>query len=105
MKKIKNRAEFEEIIAGNKTVLVDFYAEWCGPCQVLLPTLEELSEEYDSQVTFLKINVDDHADLAAEFKVRSIPKVFIIQDTEVKDEFVGVQNKKQIVDKITPLIS
>lgn len=75
-----NQNEFQETIAKNKAVALDFYADWCGPCQTLLPTVHKLAEEYDGDVTIRKINVDKNRELAAAFGVRSIPTLVYIHN-------------------------
>jgi len=79
-----NQNEFQETIANNTAVAIDFYADWCGPCQTLLPTVHKLAKEYDGQVTIKKINVDKNRELAAKFGVRSIPTlVYLHKGKEV----------------------
>jgi thioredoxin 1 len=81
---IQNQNEFQETIANNTAVAIDFYADWCGPCQTLLPTVHKLAKEYDGQVTIKKINVDKNRELAAKFGVRSIPTlVYLHKGKEV----------------------
>lgn len=100
MKKIQNRSEYEALIAQGKPVLLDFYADWCGPCQVLLPTLETLSSEYDQDVIIAKANVDQVGDLAAEFGVRSIPALFFLENGKVVERLVGVQSAPALRSKL-----
>ena len=104
MRKITNDVEFEAVFAESSPVILDFYAGWCGPCKALLPVLEAVSEEHQ-EVLIAKINVDDNPELAARFNVRSIPSVFFIKDRAVVDQFVGIQSKAEIVNKITHLIA
>ena len=85
MREIKNIKEYEEIINGDKPVLLDFYADWCGPCQSLLPVVEKLAVKHESDFVIAKVNVDHNRELAQEFKVRSIPALFFIKDGEVKE--------------------
>ena len=77
-------ANFNEVINGDKPVLVDFWAAWCGPCRRVAPMLEELAEEQD-QVTIGKLNVDEHQGLAFQYQVQSIPTFILFQNGEVKD--------------------
>ena len=72
--RIVNKEEFESI-KNNGIVLVDFYADWCGPCKMVAPVLEELSMEYEGQINFVKVNVDQEGDLAGEYGVMSIPNL------------------------------
>lgn len=89
-----NQAGFQEAIASEKVVIVDFYAEWCGPCKMLKPILEEVSSE---GVTVYSVNVDNNKDLAAQFQVSSIPTVLLFKGGNKVDEFVGVREKEDIV--------
>jgi thioredoxin 1 len=105
MRTISNITEFEEIIAGDKPVVLDFYADWCGPCRALLPVLEAASNFYAEDIVVAKINVDQNADLAAKFSVRSIPAVFLMKNGAVVDQFTGVQGSNEINSRIDNLIS
>tara|TARA_B100000497_G_C7671245_1_gene405089 strand:- start:206 stop:535 length:330 start_codon:yes stop_codon:yes gene_type:complete len=100
MKEIKNAKEYQEIISGNKPVLLDFYADWCGPCQSQLPVLEKLALEYDSDFEIAKINVDTNPELAKKFGVRSIPALFFIQDGEIKESLNGFQSESVLENKL-----
>ena len=90
-------ANFEELVLKNeKTVLVDFYADWCGPCKMLAPILEKLSEEYPD-VVIGKVNVDDENRLASAFKVTAIPTLVVIRNGEVKAREMGMLPKSDIL--------
>jgi len=93
MKEIKDVKTFNEIISQDKPVLLDFYADWCGPCQTLLPTVEKLAEKYENDFVIRKVNVDTNPALAQEFKVRSIPALFVIKDQKVEKALVGLQSE------------
>jgi len=80
--------DFQKTIDNNKVVLLDFYADWCGPCQTLLPTIYKLAEEFDGDVTIKKVNVDENRALAAKFGVRSIPTLVYLN----RGEEIGRQN-------------
>ncbi len=90
--KIVNKAEFEAL-KNNGVVLVDFYADWCGPCKMLTPVLEDLSKEYEGKATIVKVNVDQEGDLASQFGVMSIPNLFLLKDGEIVKNVVGYQPK------------
>jgi len=105
MKKIASRIEFKQIIANDKPVLVDFYAEWCGPCQALLPILETISQTYANDIVVAKVNVDEHPDLAAHFGVKSIPRVFIIKNNVIVDQFIGLHSPSEIDKKVKTALS
>lgn len=98
MKTINNIQEFNTLIESNKPILLDFYADWCGPCQTMMPTLEKLDEEYNSRAEIVKINVDQNQELAAQFKVRSIPALFFIKDKQVVNQTQGVQTRDTLIN-------
>ena len=87
---VLNEANFKDEIASGVT-LVDFWAEWCGPCQMMLPILEELSTKMEGKAKISKVNVDENPDLAAQFRVMSIPTLLVMKDGEVVEQLVGVQ--------------
>lgn len=90
----------EIVVESDKPVIVDFWAEWCGPCKKLSPVLEEVAEELGDQVTVAKVNVDDERTLGAMFQIMSIPAVLFFKDGEKVDEVIGLRPKNEIVDKI-----
>jgi len=97
-----NAEEYSEIVKSSNPVVIDFHATRCGPCKVLSPILEELDDEIEG-VEFVKLDVDQHPQIAGQNQVMGVPTVVILKDGEVKDRFVGVQPKEVIKEKITSL--
>ena len=89
-----------DVLGSDLPVLVDFWAEWCGPCKMLSPILDELAEEKGDSCKIAKVNIDDCRDLAVEYGVKSIPMLLFFNQGEVKDEVVGVVNKEAISSKL-----
>jgi len=90
----------DEVLNTNQTVLIDFWASWCGPCKMLSPIIDELAQEVSSDVKICKLNVDDERELAMEFQVRSIPTLVIIRDGKVVTTSVGVKSKAEILSML-----
>jgi thioredoxin 1 len=80
-----------EVLESNRPVLVDFYADWCGPCRLLAPTIEEVAREVGPDATVGKLNVDENPQAAQDYRINSIPTVLLFKDGEVVERFVGVQ--------------
>ena len=89
-----------EVLKSNTPVLVDFWAEWCGPCRTLGPIIDELAVEQADQVKVVKVNIDDNPQAAREYGIRSIPTVLLIHAGQVRKSFVGVQPKSAYVEAI-----
>jgi len=100
MKSITSNKQFNDLVKGGKPFVLDFYADWCGPCQTLLPTVEKLAEEFEGKVDILKVNVDNQQALAAKFQVRSIPAIFFIEGNKVKDSLKGLASEHALRKKI-----
>jgi thioredoxin 1 len=99
-----NEANFEsEVLQSNQPVLADFWAEWCGPCKMLAPVVDEIALEQAGRVKVAKVNVDSNPGLAARFGIQSIPALVYFVGGEVRDQTVGVQSKRAIVAKLEKL--
>lgn len=99
LKITKNNFE-NEVLKSDKPVLIDFWANWCGPCRMLSPIISEIAEEYGEKVKVCKVNVDEEMDLAAAFRVSSIPMLVVMKDGQVTNTAVGVRPKEQIIRMI-----
>ena len=91
---------FDAILAGDKPVFVDFWATWCGPCRMVGPFVEQLADEFDGQVTFVKVDVDEEPDLARRYQIYSIPNMIIFKDGEIVEQIVGARPKAMLSDAI-----
>jgi len=95
-KKVTDASFHSDVISASGPVLVDFWAEWCGPCKMIGPSLEELSEELGEQVTIAKLNIDDNPDAPARYGVRGIPTMILFKDGQPAATKVGAAPKSQI---------
>lgn len=98
--KILNKDNFEEVVNSNSLVLVDFYADWCGPCRMMAPIVEELAKELEGKVLVAKLNVDENPDIAARYQIFSIPTFIIFKDGKPDQRIVGAVGKAGLIDKI-----
>lgn len=99
-----NEANFDEkVVQSSSPALVDFWAEWCGPCKMLTPVLEELSGENESKINIFKVNVDDNQQLAVKYGIRSIPTLLLFKGGEIQEQIVGLKSKSDLqasIDRI-----
>lgn len=105
MRSINDINEFYELTEQPKPILLDFYADWCGPCQTLMPTIEKISHEFQHDIEVRKVNVDQNSELTAKFGVKSIPSLFFLKGKEIIDKTVGLVSTNTITEKINQIIS
>lgn len=97
--------DFDDIVQkAGVPVLVDFWAEWCGPCKMLSPVLDELAAEYGEKVKIAKVNVDQQPNLAARYGIRSIPTIILFRGGEIAEQMVGMQPKEALKAKLDSLL-
>lgn len=97
-------ATLDEVLKTDKLVMIDFWAEWCGPCRMVSPIIEQLAEEYKDKVVIGKIDVDENNEATEKFGIRNIPTVLFIKNGQVVDKIVGAADKRLFVDKINKLL-
>ena len=90
----------EEVIKSSNTVLVDFYATWCGPCKMMAPIIDKVAEELEGTVKVGKVNVDENMELAQSFGIMSIPTIMIFKNGEVVKKFLGVTDKTELLEAL-----
>ena len=99
-------ANFQEVVAGSdKPAIIDFWAEWCGPCRMLTPIIKDLSVEYEGRVVVGKVDVDSNPGVSSQFGIRNIPTILFFKNGEVVDKQVGVVPKGVLVQKIESILN
>jgi thioredoxin 1 len=95
----------EEVLSSTVPVLVDFWAEWCAPCKMIAPSIEEIAADYKGKIKVGKVDVDSNPSVASQYQIRSIPSIMIFKDGKVADQIVGAVPKKQIVSVVDTVLA
>jgi thioredoxin 1 len=98
-------SNFNELLQSGKPVVIDFWAEWCGPCRMVGPIIEELAEQFDGKVIIGKMNIDENNDVVAKYSIRNIPTLLFFKNGELADRFVGAAQRTVYEDKINALLN
>lgn len=88
----------EDVLEATLPVLVDFYADWCGPCKMVAPVLQELEAEYGDKIKIVKVNIDKESELAQQYRVVTIPNMILFENGEIRDSFIGYRSKEELVE-------
>lgn len=99
-----NQANFEEVMSSDKAVVIDFWAEWCGPCRRIAPLIDELSTEYAGKAIICKCDVDSNDEIAAKYGIRNIPTVLFLKGGELVEKSVGAATKASLVEKLEKVL-
>ncbi|MGL4328647.1 MAG: thioredoxin [Tannerellaceae bacterium] len=97
-------ANFQELLESGKPLVVDFWAEWCGPCRMISPIIDELATEYEGRVNIGKLNVDENDDVVSEFGIRNIPAILFFKEGKLVDKQIGATQKANIAAKIDAIL-
>ena len=104
MKSINSNKQFNDLVRQEKPVLIDFYADWCGPCKMLMPTVEKLAKEFDGSIKIQKLNIDKNPEIADKFKVKRIPTLFFIKDQKIVERINGMTSETTLRKKLKSMI-
>ncbi|MFZ3064623.1 MAG: thioredoxin [Nitrospirota bacterium] len=102
--KVESSTWDKEVLQADKLVLVDFWASWCGPCQVVAPVVEELATEYSGKVKIMKLNTDENPEIAGKYRIMGIPTLMFFKGGKIADQIVGAASKSQLKTKIDSLL-
>ena len=102
--KVTDASFDQDVLNASEPVIVDFWAEWCGPCKMIAPVLEEIAEEYDGKLRIVKLNVDDNPQTARRFDVMSIPTLILFQDGQPKKRMVGAKGKNALLADLAEFV-
>jgi len=94
----------QEVVKSNTPVLVDYWAAWCGPCRMIAPMVEELAGKYQGKMKFGKLNVDDHPQVAAQYRIMNIPTLLLFKGGKEVDRIIGAQPKEELVRRIEKVL-
>ncbi len=97
-------SNWESLVAGDKPVVMDFWAEWCGPCRMISPIVEEIAQEYDGKIVVGKVNIDDNSEVTRNFGIKNIPTLLFFKGGELVDKHVGAIRKPELVEKVNKLL-
>ena len=98
--KVTDKSFSSEVLKSDQKVLVDFWAEWCGPCRMVAPVVEDIAEEYSGQIKVAKLNVDENQSTASRYGIMSIPTMLVFEDGKVQDKLVGYMPKDKLARKV-----